>query len=118
AELIARARELADLASLPCVPRPDLAVQYPLRHPAVRSVALGMRPAAQVESNAARMQARIPDAAWEAVARLESEHSPPGRGAAADTADDPTAAVDDPAAAGADAATRAASADVAAGERR
>ena len=118
AEVIAHARELADLAAQHGVTLPDLAVQYPLRHPAVRSVALGMRTAAQVESNAARMQARIPDAAWEAVARLESEHSPPGRGAAADTADDPTAVVDDPTAAGADAATRAASADVAAGERR
>ena len=69
--LLERARELADLAEHHGVTLPDLAVQYPLRHPAVRSVALGMRTAAQVSSNVARMSAPIPEAAWEDVARLE-----------------------------------------------
>ena len=71
AEQLARARELAALAERHGVTLPDLAVQYPLRHPAVRSVALGMRTAAQVSSNVARMSAAIPEAAWEDVARLE-----------------------------------------------
>lgn len=71
AEQLAQARELAALAERHGVTLPDLAVQYPLRHPAVRSVALGMRTAAQVSSNIARMSAPIPEAAWEDVARLE-----------------------------------------------
>lgn len=45
AELLARARELAALAARHGVTLPDLAVRYPLRHPAVRSVVLGMRTA-------------------------------------------------------------------------
>lgn len=72
AELIARAREYAAIAERHGVTLPDLAVQYPLRHPAVRTVALGMRTAAQVESNAERMGVEIPEAAWEDVARLEA----------------------------------------------
>lgn len=71
AELLARARELAALAERHGATLPDLAVQYPLRHPAVRSVALGMRTAAQVRSNVERMTTRIPEAAWEDVGRLE-----------------------------------------------
>lgn len=72
AELLERARELAALAEHHDVTLPDLAVQYPLRHPAVRSVALGMRTAAQVRSNVERMGAEVPEAAWAEVARLEA----------------------------------------------
>lgn len=83
AELLARARELAGIAERHGVTLPDLAVQYPLRHPAVRSVALGMRTAEQVRSNAARMGARIPEAAWEDVERTGPDaasggDTPPG----------------------------------------
>lgn len=67
AEIIARARELADIAERHGAQLPDLAVQFPLRHPAVRSVVLGMRTEAQVRSNADRMNAQIPEAAWEDV---------------------------------------------------
>ncbi|MGO1506385.1 MAG: aldo/keto reductase, partial [Brachybacterium sp.] len=69
AALLARARELAGIAEQHGVTLPDLAVQHPLRHPAVRSVVLGMRTAAQVRSNAQRMGTEIPAAAWEDVAR-------------------------------------------------
>lgn len=69
AALLARARELASIAEQHGVTLPDLAVQYPLRHPAVRSVVLGMRTAAQVLSNAERMSTEIPAAAWEDVER-------------------------------------------------
>ncbi|MDN6399919.1 MAG: aldo/keto reductase, partial [Brachybacterium sp.] len=67
AEIIDRARELAAIAERHGVTLPDLAVQFPLRHPAVRSVVLGMRTADQVRSNAERMEAQIPDAAWEEI---------------------------------------------------
>ncbi|MDN5900049.1 MAG: aldo/keto reductase [Brachybacterium sp.] len=70
-EMIARARELADIAERHGVTLPDLAVQFPLRHPAVRSVVLGMRTAEQVRSNAGRMGVEIPAAAWEDVQRTE-----------------------------------------------
>ena len=69
AALLERARELAGIAEKHGATLPDLAVQFPLRHPAVRSVVLGMRTAAQVRSNAERMGAPIPEAAWEDVAR-------------------------------------------------
>jgi len=68
ASMLARARELAGIAERHDVSLPDLAVQFPLRHPAVRSVVLGMRTAAQVRSNADRMGVEIPAAAWEDVA--------------------------------------------------
>jgi D-threo-aldose 1-dehydrogenase len=68
---LARARELAALAERHGATLPDLAVQYPLRHPAVRSVALGMRTAEQVGSNIERMDASIPEAAWTEIEALE-----------------------------------------------
>lgn len=69
--ILARARELAGIAERHGVTLPDLAVQFPLRHPAVRSVVLGMRTAEHVRSNAARMRAPIPETAWQDVARTE-----------------------------------------------
>lgn len=67
AEIIERARALARIAERHSATLPDLAVQFPLRHEAVRSVVLGMRTAEQVRSNAHRMSAPIPAAAWEDV---------------------------------------------------
>lgn len=76
--MLDRARELAALAERHGVTLPDLAVQYPLRHPAVRSVALGMRTAGQVRSNLERMEAPVPEAAWEEIAQLEREAAADG----------------------------------------
>lgn len=76
--MLERARELAALAERHGVTLPDLAAQYPLRHPAVRSVALGMRTAAQVRSNLERMAAPVPEAAWAEIAQLEHEASADG----------------------------------------
>ncbi|UQN28967.1 aldo/keto reductase [Brachybacterium kimchii] len=73
AEILAHARALAALAEDHGVTLPDLAVQYPLRHPAIASVVLGMRTAGQVVSNVERMGQHVPEAAWEAVAALEAE---------------------------------------------
>ncbi|WP_431953979.1 hypothetical protein [Actinacidiphila sp. bgisy167] len=44
---------------------PAAAVQYPLRHPAVASVVVGMRTEEHVRSNVARYRAVIPEALWE-----------------------------------------------------
>ena len=77
AAMLARARELAGIAEQHGVTLPDLAVQYPLRHPAVRSVVLGMRTAAQVRSNAQRMGTEIPAAAWTDVERTAAPAEEP-----------------------------------------
>lgn len=92
--MLEQARRLAALAERHGVTLPDLAVQYPLRHPAVRSVALGMRTAAQVRSNVVRMAARIPEEAWADVTRLERE-APGGECEAADV-EQPSGAEDVP----------------------
>lgn len=65
--LLERARELAALAGRYGVELPDLAIQYPLRHPAITAVVLGMRTAEQVRTNAARARTRIPDELWERI---------------------------------------------------
>lgn len=65
--MLERARELAAIARDHGVELPDLAVQFPLRHPAIASVVLGMRTAAQVRSNVERMSTQIPPKVWEAI---------------------------------------------------
>lgn len=67
APLLARARALADLARAHGVELPDLAVQYPLRHPAISSVVLGMRTPEQVRQNIARARRPIPAQLWEQI---------------------------------------------------
>lgn len=65
--MLERARELAGIARDHGVELPDLAVQFPLRHPAISSVVLGMRTDEQVRSNVARMRTVVPPEVWEAV---------------------------------------------------
>jgi D-threo-aldose 1-dehydrogenase len=64
AELLERAEQLASLCERHGVTLPDAAVQFPLRHPAVVSVVIGMRTAAQVRDSIDRLDRRIPDALW------------------------------------------------------
>lgn len=66
-EMITRARRLAEIAGRHGVTLPEVAMQFPLRHPAVSTVALGMRTAEQVESNLRRMGRQIPEAAWQEI---------------------------------------------------
>lgn len=65
AELLERARRFAALAAAHGVELPDLAVGYPLRHPAISSVVLGMRTADQVRQNLERSAREIPGELWE-----------------------------------------------------
>ncbi|HIY24115.1 MAG TPA: aldo/keto reductase [Candidatus Brachybacterium merdigallinarum] len=71
AHVLQRARALARIAERHGVTLPDLAVQFPLRHPMVDSVVLGMRTGTHVRSNAQRMQQPIPAAAWDEIDQLE-----------------------------------------------
>ncbi|WP_114855967.1 aldo/keto reductase [Brachybacterium sp. YJGR34] len=65
-----RAMALAALCEEHGVTLPQAATHFPLRHPAVVNVTLGMRTPEHVASNLARMEARIPSELWEAIDAL------------------------------------------------
>lgn len=64
ADVLRRARELADLCAAHGVPLAAVALQFPLRHPAVASVVVGARTAAEVAENAAHAGTPVPQALW------------------------------------------------------
>lgn len=64
ADLIARARQIAAVCERHGTTLPDAAIAFPLLHPAVSSVAIGMRTAEQVESNVARYERGVPSELW------------------------------------------------------
>jgi D-threo-aldose 1-dehydrogenase len=66
--LIERANRIADVCERHGCTLPQAAVQFPLRHPAVATVCLGARSAAQVARNAALFDAPVPDAVWAELA--------------------------------------------------
>ncbi|WP_442575395.1 aldo/keto reductase [Microbacterium sp. F51-2R] len=68
AELVARARAIADLCEQFGVDLPTAALHFPLRHPAVDSVVVGTDDPHAVRENARRLAAPVPDALWEALA--------------------------------------------------
>lgn len=70
-ELIVRANRLADVCEGFGVSLPEAALAFPLRHPAVAGVAVGMRSAAQVDDNVERMSVHIPRAMWSALVDAE-----------------------------------------------
>ena len=63
-ELIARANAIADVCERHGVSLPEAALAFPLLHPAVVSVVVGVRDAAQMNSNVERYSASIPAALW------------------------------------------------------
>ena len=63
-ELIARANAIADVCERYDVTLPEAALAFPLLHPAVVSVVVGVRDAAQVASNVERYSKPIPAALW------------------------------------------------------
>lgn len=67
-DLISRANRIADVCERHGVTLPDAAIAYVLRHPAVVSVVLGARGAAQVRSNAERAATTVPEAVWRELA--------------------------------------------------
>jgi aryl-alcohol dehydrogenase-like predicted oxidoreductase len=64
-ELVARARELAATCARWGVPLKAAALQFPLRHPAVESVLVGCRTAAEVDEDLALLRVPIPAALWD-----------------------------------------------------
>ena len=49
---------------------PEAAIAFPLRHPAVKSVVLGMRTPAEVQQNLVAYNAQIPEALWSDLSRV------------------------------------------------
>ena len=69
-DLIERANAIADVCERHGVSLPAAALAFPLLHPAVVSVVVGVRDAAQVDGNVERYNTSIPPALWtELVAR-------------------------------------------------
>jgi D-threo-aldose 1-dehydrogenase len=67
-DIMARANRLADACEAHGVDLPTAAIAFPLLHPAVRGVVLGMRSAADVDSNIDRFETDVPPALWSDLA--------------------------------------------------
>ena len=67
-ELLAAARRYADLARADGATLPQLALQFPLRHPAVASVVAGMVTPEQSAADAAWLATAVPAPLWDSVA--------------------------------------------------
>jgi D-threo-aldose 1-dehydrogenase len=67
AEVLRRARRMAQLCRDHGVTLPAAAVQFVLAHPAVASALLGMRGAAEVQRDAALLEERVPRELWAAL---------------------------------------------------
>ena len=64
AEVLERARAWARRAEQHGVTLPDLAVQFPLRHPATAAVVLGLRSADEVAAAVDRLRRPVPEEVW------------------------------------------------------
>ena len=69
ADVIVRARRLADICTRHGISLPDAAVQYPLRDAAVASVVVGMRTASQVNGTVDRYEVPISAETWRELER-------------------------------------------------
>ncbi|MEV6970291.1 aldo/keto reductase [Hamadaea sp. NPDC051192] len=67
-ELLNRALRLKQLAEEHGVPLRAAAVQFPLRHPAVAAVLVGLRSPEEVDDAADMIEAAVPDELWAAIA--------------------------------------------------
>lgn len=68
-EVLERARALARVAEEYGIDLPTAALHFPLRHPAVVNVTVGMRTADHVSSNLRRAEAAVPEAFWDRLHR-------------------------------------------------
>jgi D-threo-aldose 1-dehydrogenase len=76
ADVLARARRLASVAAQAGVPLPAAALQFPLRHPAVLTVAAGFRSAREVREAVDNLAAPVPAGLW---AELDAVVDDPAR---------------------------------------
>lgn len=63
-EVLERARAIAEVCAAHGVTLPQAAMAFPLRHPVVAGIVVGMRSAAEVHANVAAFEATIPEALW------------------------------------------------------
>jgi D-threo-aldose 1-dehydrogenase len=69
-ELITRAREIAAICDRHGVTLPDVALQFPLRHPAVISAVVGVRDGVETFASLERSEVAIPDDLWSELEQL------------------------------------------------
>jgi len=69
ADIVARVRRIEAVCTRHKVALAAAALQFPLRHRAITSVVTGMRDELEARSNLGHMQAPIPDALWDDLAR-------------------------------------------------
>ena len=74
ADVLAQARRLASVAKQAGVPLPAAALQFPLRHPAVLTVAAGFRSAREVREAVDHLAVPVPDSLW---AELDADAGDP-----------------------------------------
>lgn len=67
-DVLERVHRIADVCERHSVTLPDAALAFPLQHPAVAGIALGMRSARQVRDNLRRASVAVPDALWHDLA--------------------------------------------------
>lgn len=72
ADVLAFARALAKSCADAGTTLPEAALQFPLRHPAVPTVVVGMRTEAQARGNIARAADPVTASTWEALAALDA----------------------------------------------
>ena len=66
-EIVERAEQLRETCARYEVPLAAAAVQYPLRHPAVKTVVVGCRTPAEVEDDLRLSVLDIPETLWEEI---------------------------------------------------
>lgn len=67
ADVLSRAQRLDEACRRVGVPLPAAALQFPMRHPAVRSVVVGAVDPAQVSANVRLLDTEVPDELWDEV---------------------------------------------------
>ncbi len=78
-DLLRRAHAIADVCEANGVTLPQAAMAFPLRHPAVAGVVIGMRSPAEVQANVADFGTAVPSGLWSDLAdeHLIDRHAVP-----------------------------------------
>jgi D-threo-aldose 1-dehydrogenase len=63
-EVLRRAHRIADICAAHGVTLPEAAIAFPLRHPAVAGVVVGVRNAEEIQRNLAAYASRVPERLW------------------------------------------------------
>ena len=69
-EIVARAKMISDFLQEQGVSLSSAALQYPLRHPAIKALLVGSRSAAEVDANVAAFNDVVPESVWDALDEL------------------------------------------------